>query len=290
MKEKIRLLTVAGHALRVSNVHGILDNDRFVGEMPHAFRDYYIEPDAIHAFDEGEESANKTIFRSVRLVYSVGHRYYMESSNDVVSEITPRHYHRLMASSGILVDHGIWWHLGEIFNSPKEAALRAYKRFENVWTRWNSLSDDGKALTVLSDIEVGKILADCIVGDTPCAYNADVYCANDARAMAAKVLSGPVLRFDYFLKGANDSNLVPQPLIEREVDAPEHCACGPDCTDAIVLSDGEKIGAMLPGQSLTEEGERYVLSESCNSPSEITDIWLQAFRLSPSKVMNNPLI
>ncbi len=193
------------------------------------------------------------------------------------------------SNDGILVEDDLWYYRGRAVDGPEEAALRMVMEpgDGNKWLPWRSLSDDGTVLTVLSQREIAEILAQNIIGDAPCAYNANVYCADDARDLAISILSVPNVRLGHLLL-SEDSNLFPQNLTEWETDVPNHCACGPDCVDAIVLSDGRKIGALLPGQSLTQDGARYVLTEA--EDGEVRDLWIEEFGLTPSKEISDPTI
>lgn len=107
------------------------------------------------------------------------------------------------------------------------------------------------------------------------AFNADVYCRDDAEAAIRTIIAEKGIH----AAAEQDSNLFPQPLpISYETDTPDHCGRGALCKRAIAF-DGGKVGAVLSGQSLTEDGERYVREMHTEQPSDVTRLWMQTFAL-----------
>lgn len=264
MAERIREITVGDRTFRVSNLRGILNPGKFEGEMPHAVRDYQEVPDEEHSFGEASDES----------VFRVGHRCYLSDSQGFITEIKAEEYQRLIATDGILVEDGEWSYYGQRVAGPVEAALRAHEDLGDAGEPgslvWRSLRGD--ELATLSDDEIGGAVAAALVDGEPCAFNADVYCADDARAIAEKILSDPTASIGRLLQ-QEDSEILPQPMGTRETDSPEHCACGPKCRNAIELSNGQKVGALLPGQVLTRDGEQYVRDCLRENPTEVTRLW-----------------
>ena len=76
---------------------------------------------------------------------------------------------------------------------------------------------------------------------------------------------------------------------DAESDCPQHCAAGSDCFNAIVLSDGGKVGCLI-GNVLTQEGVKYVRDEILDDLQQLNpgddpaksgrvtlEIWLKEF-------------
>jgi hypothetical protein len=96
-------------------------------------------------------------------------------------------------------------------------------------------------------------------------------CGESIRANLRKVGKAPADADD---EGSYDSDDYPKgPFADGggEADFPNHCDCGEDCDDAIVLSDGRKIGAWL-GNPLTSDGVDYVRG-AVEKGGEVATLW-----------------
>ena len=99
------------------------------------------------------------------------------------------------------------------------------------------------------------------------AYQAALYCEDCAAAIKRQ------LRADG-KKPSEDSNDWPigAPNGGGEADSPQHCDCGEDCLNAIVLSE-QLIGAWLENE-LTSQGAAYV-REAVEAGGEVANLWEQ---------------
>ena len=105
-------------------------------------------------------------------------------------------------------------------------------------------------------------------------YNADVYCESCGRAIRKRIKAegnSPACPHD---ETTYDSSEYPKgPVDADESDSPQHCGSGADCTEAIELSDGRKIGAFLENP-LTSLGLLYVACNVRGNPrSEVVKLW-----------------
>lgn len=281
MPEIIRNLTVGEEEYRVSNVRGILDPGKFEGEMPHAVRDYQEVADEEHSFGAPGEGTDA-------MVYRVGHRYYMSESQGFITEIKAEQYQRLIAEDGILVEDGTWTYYGKPVEGAREAAWRAFDdagsdpRDSVTWRRL-----EGDKLETLDDAEINTALAEALAEGLPCAFQAELYCNDDARDLMLAVLDKPDVNVGRLLHGG-DSDEFPQPIGEHETDSPEHCARGPRCQCAIALTDGTKIGALIPGQKLTPDGVAYVREKMRERLTEVTRLWGKQFGIEIRKPKMGP--
>jgi hypothetical protein len=111
------------------------------------------------------------------------------------------------------------------------------------------------------------------------AYRADLYCDACGERIKAE-LDAKGVRDD------GDTDTYPQWSSGGEADSPNHCASD-DCPDAIELSDGRKVGALLE-EELTEEGRRNV-QEAVNEAAMERDkrggvaleVWADAYDIRP---------
>jgi hypothetical protein len=111
-------------------------------------------------------------------------------------------------------------------------------------------------------------------------YMADVYCADCGRAKRKLILEEGNAPADWRDERTYDSDEFPKgPYRDEESDSPQHCGAGRDCLNALVLSDGIKVGAFLENP-LTTEGERYVRELHRDSRSEVTQLWMDFYDLS----------
>jgi hypothetical protein len=108
-------------------------------------------------------------------------------------------------------------------------------------------------------------------------YNADVYCpacAGEIRRRIDTQVPKPLIDRD-------DSEDYPQgPYSGDESDVPQHCGSHADCLEAIVLSNGLKIGKFLEN-TLTDEGVKWVKQAAKNrrGDNEVMNLWTNYYGL-----------
>ena len=62
---------------------------------------------------------------------------------------------------------------------------------------------------------------------------------------------------------------------DEACDSPQHCGSGPDCVNAIELSDGSKCGDLI-GNDLTADGVEYV-KDAVRAGGVVADLWRDEF-------------
>lgn len=280
MPEQIRTITVGEDEYRVSNLRGILNPGKFEGEWPHAVRDYRSEPDEEYGFGSLDEASDEGLTR-------VGHRYYYHTSQGFVEEIDRDIYTTMIAEDGFLLRDGEWYDHGKRVHPGRLPEVVCAASGNGADARkditWRVMEPDG-TVNALSEKDINAYIARSVVEDQPCAYRADVYCPEDAVQIIQDLLEKT--SDGWRLLESPDTDVLPQPMGDREVDAPEHCARGPQCSNAILLDSplekGRKVGALLDGQSLTSDGTQYVRELLRDRPTAVTAIWAKRFDLTPS--------
>jgi hypothetical protein len=113
-------------------------------------------------------------------------------------------------------------------------------------------------------------------------YAADVYCEDCGRDIRSRIKREGFAPTDPSDESSYDSDEFPKgPYSGDEMtgDTPDHCACGPECLNALELADGLKVGCFLENP-LTLAGERYVKEMHTESRSEITRLWMDHYGLN----------
>lgn len=65
-------------------------------------------------------------------------------------------------------------------------------------------------------------------------------------------------------------------------DTPTHCASDDECINAVHLSFGRKVGAIVSG--LTEDGRKYALEKIRLKPNDaLMDLWVSHYDLNPEE-------
>jgi hypothetical protein len=120
-------------------------------------------------------------------------------------------------------------------------------------------------------------------------FQADTYCDSCGERIAREIdASGDHVAIP------EDSEHYPQPAVEEETDAPDHCADAGDCLESVDLGDyglapdaemvgaeSRRIGALL-SDGLTDEGVAYLaemLAEESRTPyqSALHNYWREEF-------------
>lgn len=109
-------------------------------------------------------------------------------------------------------------------------------------------------------------------------YAADCYCPSCGERIQEQIDKAGALTDDQ----KEDSDNYPVAVVsDGETDTPQHCGEGENCLEAIELSDGTKVGAILEG-TLTEDGEQYVLEAWKENPnSGVVTLWCNYYEIDP---------
>lgn len=100
-------------------------------------------------------------------------------------------------------------------------------------------------------------------------YAAELYCKECGEAIRKRLTEeGLTPEYDDFLKG-------PYPDGGGEADCPQHCRAGPECFNAIELSNGTKVGAWLEND-LTLDGIEYV-HKAIREGGEVAELWARVY-------------
>ena len=116
-------------------------------------------------------------------------------------------------------------------------------------------------------------------------YAADIYCEDCGEAIREGITKEGRGTFGFYTgpddpedERSYDSDEFPKgpyPDGGGEADSPQHCGAGPECHNAIELSDGTKIGAWLENE-LTAEGVVYV-KEAIQEGGEVAEMWAEFY-------------
>lgn len=110
-------------------------------------------------------------------------------------------------------------------------------------------------------------------------YAADIYCEDCGRAIRKDIRragNAPAHPSD---ESSYDSDEYPKgPYSDGggEADSPQHCGSGAECINALELEDGTKVGCFLENP-LTSDGYEYVREQHRESPSEVTELWVDHY-------------
>jgi len=109
-------------------------------------------------------------------------------------------------------------------------------------------------------------------------YSADIYCEDCGEAICEQITREGFTPADPDDERSYDSDEYPKgpyPGGGGEADSPRHCGSGPDCVNALELSDGCKVGAWLENE-LTTEGIEYVRGSIQEDPdNEVCRLWAE---------------
>jgi hypothetical protein len=114
-------------------------------------------------------------------------------------------------------------------------------------------------------------------------YNADIYCADCARAIKQQLHAQGLRPDNYKNEAMYDSDEWPKgPLSDGggESDSPQHCGNHDKCYNPIILPNGIKIGCFLENP-LTEEGYKYVkelLKE--HTHNDVAELWSKFYDIN----------
>ena len=110
-------------------------------------------------------------------------------------------------------------------------------------------------------------------------YQADLWCEDCGKAIKRECRKTGDRPENWRDETTFDSDQYPKgPYSDGggESDCPEHCAAGDDCLNAIILSDGTKIGAWLEND-LTPYGVAYV-KDAIREGGEVSELWREFYR------------
>lgn len=111
----------------------------------------------------------------------------------------------------------------------------------------------------------------------PAIYCADCYCDACARAIRKGCRKAGTAPPDPSDESSYDSGEYPKYMPDdEESDGPQHCGSGPKCLEAEILSDGERIGALL-SHTLTTEGVRYLREMLADCRPTLAAFWREQF-------------
>lgn len=112
-------------------------------------------------------------------------------------------------------------------------------------------------------------------------YNADIYCEQCGERIKARLDAEGHTPKNPDDERTFDSSEYPKgPFSDGggEADTPQHCGEGEKCLNALVLSDGTKVGCMLEND-LTQAGAEYVKEYLRDDPdSEVVQLWANFYR------------
>jgi len=109
-------------------------------------------------------------------------------------------------------------------------------------------------------------------------FYADVYCEDCGEAIKVWCKRNDCVPDDPNDEHSYDSDEYPKgpyPDGGGEADCPQHCGSGPDCVNAIELSDGRNIGVWLEND-LTAQGIEYV-REAIQQGGEVAELWAEYY-------------
>lgn len=109
-------------------------------------------------------------------------------------------------------------------------------------------------------------------------YAADLYCKDCGEAIRREITEEGHAPSDPHKEWSFDSDEFPKgpyPDGGGESDSPNHCGNHEKCCNAIVLSDGTKIGAWLEN-GLTADGVKYV-REAIADGGEVAELWSEFY-------------
>ena len=108
-------------------------------------------------------------------------------------------------------------------------------------------------------------------------YQADVYCDDCGRDIVRRLKGEGKNPADFDDENLYDSDEYPKDGDDdEESDSPQHCGNGADCVNAIVLSDGSKVGCLI-GTNLTSEGMDYVREAVQEGGMVAREVWRDEF-------------
>jgi hypothetical protein len=108
-------------------------------------------------------------------------------------------------------------------------------------------------------------------------YNAGIYCDACGEDIMRRIKAEGNAPDNPQDTRSYDSSEYPKPCDDDETcDHPQHCGSGEHCLEAHVWSDGSKAGKFFEN-SLTNEGERYVLQMHEEDPNEVTQFWMNYY-------------
>jgi len=108
---------------------------------------------------------------------------------------------------------------------------------------------------------------------------ADIYCQQCGEAIRERITREGFAPEDPDHERGYDSDEFPKgpyPDGGGEADCPQHCGAGPECHNAIELSDGRKVGAWLENE-LTTDGVEYVRG-AIREGGEVAEMWADFYR------------
>ena len=111
----------------------------------------------------------------------------------------------------------------------------------------------------------------------PAIYAADVWCGDCADKIRADIDKAGNAPADPADESSYESSEYPKYVSPYEqCDIPQHCASGNACLNAVTLSHGGRIGALLTA-NLTDTGVEYVRAAVKRGDGCCVDIWRAAF-------------
>ena len=109
----------------------------------------------------------------------------------------------------------------------------------------------------------------------PFIYQADLYCDDCGRDIRKRLKAEGHAPEDPSDERSYDSDEYPKHVPDGgESDSPNHCGSGDDCLNAIELSDGSKIGALIT-EELTSDGEEYVRQAIAEGGLCAVEVWAE---------------
>jgi hypothetical protein len=107
-------------------------------------------------------------------------------------------------------------------------------------------------------------------------FQADLWCDSCGRAIRRQLRREGHAPADSRDEASYDSDEYPKFVGDPgEADCPQHCGAGEECQEAVQLSSGRKIGALLTTQ-LTAEGVEYIQAAIAEG-GEVAELWAEEF-------------
>lgn len=108
---------------------------------------------------------------------------------------------------------------------------------------------------------------------------ADVFCEDCGDAIKERITGEGHAPADPGNEATFDSDEFPKgPFDDEESDTTEHCGAHDKCLNAYKCKNGTRVGMFLENP-LTKRGYDYVREEHLNSPSEITEMWVEFYEI-----------
>lgn len=111
----------------------------------------------------------------------------------------------------------------------------------------------------------------------PYIYQSELWCDSCGQAIRERITAEGHAPENPDDETSYDSDEFPKyASTDGETDSPSHCGSGNECLEAIELSDGTKVGALI-SENLTTDGADYVRQAVKEGGLVAVEVWKPAF-------------